>query len=77
MMKLIAIFSLGPEEMVTVVIETKRAWQALGQVHYGQTEKESKSAIFRRSITACKDIMEGEAFNESNTRIIRPGDRAP
>ena len=44
-----AAFSLEPEEMRTLVVETERAWQALGEVSYGPTEAEKKSLVFRRS----------------------------
>ena len=70
-------FSLEPQEMANLVVETKRAWQALGAVHYGPTEAESKSLIFRRSIYVAQDINEGDLFTEENIRIVRPGDGAP
>ena len=43
-------FSLEPQELQALVIETERAWQALGSVTYGPTDAESQSLIFRRSI---------------------------
>jgi pseudaminic acid synthase len=66
-------FSMEPEEMKTLVIETERAWQALGEVKYGPTEKEKASLKFRRSIYVAKDIKAGEEFTKDNLRIIRPG----
>ena len=36
--------------MTQLVVETERAWQALGQVSYGPTEAEMKSVQFRRSL---------------------------
>lgn len=66
-------FSMEPEEMAQLVIETERAWQSLGQVSYGATAAEEKSRVFRRSIYASKDITEGELLTEANVRIIRPG----
>ena len=70
-------FSLEPEELAALVLETQRAWQSLGQVSYGPTDAEKKSLIFRRSIYVAKDISEGEVFTESNLRIVRPGHGAP
>lgn len=66
-------FSLEPAEMRTLVVETERAWQALGTVSYGASAAEEKSKIFRRSIYACRDIAAGEALTPENIRIIRPG----
>lgn len=66
-------FSMEPAEMKSLVEETKRAWQALGKVTYGPTEKEKDSLKFRRSIYVAKDIEVGEQFTEENVRIVRPG----
>ena len=63
--------------MANLVVESERAWLALGTVRYGPTEAESKSLIFRRSIYAAKYINEGDLFTEENIRIVRPGDGAP
>jgi pseudaminic acid synthase len=66
-------FSMEPEEMAALVVETERAWMALGQVYYGLTEKEQKSLIFRRSLYVAEDLAPGDALTEDNLRIIRPG----
>lgn len=66
-------FSLEPEEMRSLVVETERAWQALGQVSYGPTEKEMKSLVFRRSLYVVKDMKAGDIFTPQNIRAIRPG----
>ncbi len=67
-------FSLEPQELASLVTESERAWQALGQVQYGPSEAEQKSLAFRRSIYAARDIAEGEEFTTENLRIVRPGD---
>lgn len=67
-------FSLEPDELKSLVIETERAWQSLGQIQYGIQENEKKSLLFKRSIYVVKDIKAGEAFTEENIRVIRPGD---
>jgi len=66
-------FSMEPAEMARLVIETKQAWQALGQVSYGATEAEMKSIIFRRSLYIVKDLKAGEVLTRENVRAIRPG----
>lgn len=66
-------FSLEPEEMASLVTETGRAWQALGQVRYGATAAEQKSLVYRRSLYVVRDMAAGEAFGPDNVRAIRPG----
>jgi len=68
---------MEPNELKSLVEETKRAWQSLGEISYGPTEAEVDSLIFRRSIYAACDIEKGDIFNPSNIRIIRPGYGAP
>jgi N-acetylneuraminate synthase len=68
-----ASFSLEPAEMHSLVVETERAWQALGRVHYGPTTAEQKSLVYRRSLYVVRDMAAGEAFSASNLRAIRPG----
>jgi pseudaminic acid synthase len=66
-------FSLEPAELASLVIETERAWQALGHVHYGVTDAERKSLVYRRSLYVTKDMAAGEIFSPDNIRAIRPG----
>ena len=68
-----ASFSLEPSELASLVIETERAWQAMGQVHYGLTEAERPSLVYRRSLYVIKDMAAGEPFDGTNVRAIRPG----
>lgn len=68
-----AAFSMEPDEMAALVVDTERAWQAMGQVTYGPTEKEKASLKFRRSIYVAKDIEVGEVFTKENIKVIRPG----
>lgn len=70
-------FSMEPEEMAAIVIESERAHQALGAITYGATEKEKKSLQFRRSLFVAKDMHAGEAFTAENLRIVRPGSGLP
>ncbi|WP_166222448.1 pseudaminic acid synthase [Pseudomonas atagonensis] len=68
-----ASFSLEPAEMASLVVETERAWQALGQVQYGATEAEQKSLVYRRSLYVTADMAAGDPFTGDNLRAIRPG----
>ncbi len=68
-----AAFSMEPEEMAQLVVESERAWQALGQVQYGPTEAERKSLVFRRSLYVVKDMKAGDVLTTENVRAIRPG----
>ncbi len=68
-----AAFSLEPDEMAALVDESKRAWQALGTIHYGPTEKEKASRRFRRSLYVASDMKAGDVFTPDNLRVIRPG----
>jgi N-acetylneuraminate synthase len=66
-------FSMEPDEMQALVTETGNAWQALGGIRYGPTEKEKASLQFRRSLYVSKDMAAGEPFSTENLRAIRPG----
>ena len=66
-------FSMEPAEMAQLVIETKRAWQSLGQISYGPTDAEKKSLQFRRSLYVVKDLKAGDVLTSENVRCIRPG----
>ena len=66
-------FSLEPDELKSLVVETERAWLSLGQVSYGPTEAEQKSLMFRRSVYFAEDIQAGEVLTVKNLRVVRPG----
>jgi len=66
-------FSMEPAELKSLVIETERAWQALGTVQYGATGSQKQSLMFRRSIFITEDVMAGEVVQPSHVRILRPG----
>ena len=66
-------FSMEPQEMAQLVIETERAWQALGKVQTGPTAKEKASLVFRRSLYVVADVKAGEKLTPANVRAIRPG----
>ncbi|MDF2536399.1 MAG: N-acetylneuraminate synthase [Bacillales bacterium] len=66
-------FSMEPAEMCQLVNESKRAWQAIGEITYGATEKEKASLKYRRSIYISKDVNKGDKVTSENIRIVRPG----
>ena len=70
-------FSMEPEEMKQLVVETERAWQSLGKIKYGTSDVEKKSLIFRRSLYIAEDMKKGDELTEKNLRIVRPGNGLP
>lgn len=72
-----ATFSIEPEELRALVDECRCAWEGLGQVSYGPTEKEHASLMLRRSLFVTQDLKAGDRLTESNVRSIRPGHGLP
>jgi len=68
-----AAFSLEPHELKSLVVETERAWQALGEVRYGPTLAEEKARLRRRSLYIAEDLKAGDVLTPQNLRRIRPG----
>ncbi|GLR70775.1 pseudaminic acid synthase [Agaribacter marinus] len=66
-------FSLEPQEFSLLSEECKRAFDALGQVHFGGTDNEQKSKQFRRSLYVSESITAGEMLTPNNVKVIRPG----
>lgn len=65
-------FSLEPEELKNLVIESERAFLAMGKVNYILTEKEQKSLQYKRSLYVVEPMKSGDVFSEKNVRSIRP-----
>jgi len=65
-------FSLEPAEMKMLVCESERAWQALGNVKYGPSEKEKGSIKYRRGLYVTQDLKAGDCLSEDNVRSLRP-----
>lgn len=65
-------FSLDSLALRTLVEESERAWQALGDVHVGPTDNEAESRRLRRSLFVVEDVRAGEIVTERNVRSIRP-----
>jgi len=70
-------FSLEPQELAALVVETRRAWEAMGVVHYGPTEAEAKAVTRRRSLYIAQDLQAGDVLTTENLRRVRPGHGLP
>lgn len=70
-------FSMEPEEMAQLVVESERAWKALGHVQYGSSVAEKSSTIFRRSLYVTQDMKAGEYLTKQTLRAVRPGSGLP
>ncbi|MFN4122575.1 MAG: pseudaminic acid synthase [Flavobacteriales bacterium] len=66
-------FSIEPEELKSLVIESERAYLALGKIQYGVQKAEEKSLLYKRSLFASQNIVKGEKLTKENIRVIRPG----
>ena len=66
-------FSLDPDEMKALVIESNNAWKSIGKIKLGPSKSEKINLKFRRSIYVVKNVKIGEKLNKSNIKCIRPG----
>lgn len=66
-------FSLEPDELRNLVIEAKRAFDAIGDIRFGPVGSETGSLKFRRSIYVVADVGQGDELDSRNLKIIRPG----
>ncbi|MGL1930798.1 MAG: pseudaminic acid synthase [Desulfotalea sp.] len=66
-------FSIEPDEMKSLVVESNRAWLSLGEIRYTPSKQEEASLNYRRSLYVVQDIKAGEHITEQNVRSIRPG----
>src|ERR1700675_3872978 len=53
-------FSLEPAEFKAVVEAVRTAEKALGSVHFGVSEREGSSRVFRRSLFVVRDLKKGD-----------------
>jgi pseudaminic acid synthase len=66
-------FSLEPAEFKVMVEAVRVAEKSLGEIHFGLTDSERSSRVFRRSLFVVQDVRQGEPFSAENVRSIRPG----
>lgn len=65
-------FSMEPEELKTLVVEARRAREALGRVTYGQSASDGNSERYRRSIYFSRNLPQGVVITEQDVKIVRP-----
>lgn len=65
-------FSLEPSELRSLVDESNRAWEALGEVRFEPTPGEGESLRLRRSLYVVQDVKAGDEVTRLNVRSIRP-----
>lgn len=71
-------FSLEPEEVARLVVESRAAWEALGSPALGTKAAERANKPFRRSLYVTRDVRAGEVVGPDNVRSVRPaGGLAP
>jgi len=66
-------FSLEPKEFKAMVDAVRMAEKSLGEIHFGISEKESSSRVFRRSLFVVRDVKQGQPLSADDVRSIRPG----
>jgi N-acetylneuraminate synthase len=66
-------FSLEPAEFKAMVEAVRTTEKALGSVHFGVSEREGSSRVFRRSLFVVRDLKKGDRFDAESVRSIRPG----
>lgn len=66
-------FSLEPDELKRLVIETEAAHKAIGVAGYERKPVEEANIKFRRSLYFVSDIKQNEIITEKHIRRIRPG----
>lgn len=66
-------FSLEPKDLAALCRDSRTAWQALGQVDYGQKSSEKGNIKFRRSLYFVKAFKAGEVITSAGIRSVRPG----
>lgn len=66
-------FSIEPQELSQLCLDTLGAWSALGRIGFDRQPCEAENKRYRRSIYFVKDIKKGQKITEKDIRRIRPG----
>ena len=66
-------FSMEPDELSSLVLETNNASMSLGTASFDRPDIESGNIVFRRSIYFVKNLKAGHTITDGDIRRIRPG----
>ena len=66
-------FSLEPNELQKLVVETENAWLSLGNDSFERSLVEEDNIIFRRSLYFIKKLKKGDVISSDSVKSIRPG----
>lgn len=66
-------FSLEPDELRALVVESDRARRSIGGVQLGPSDREQGALLRRRSLYFSADVAAGEVITPDNLKSIRPG----
>lgn len=67
------IFSIMPEELKNLCLDSKVVWKSMGSVNYSRKSSELTNVKFRRSLYFVKDCFKGCLVTENDIKSIRPG----
>lgn len=66
-------FSITPDELKSLVVESKAAAQAIGSICYQPSEEELKSRKFKRSLYFTSNMKKGDKITDIDVKAVRPG----
>ena len=70
-------FSLEPHEFKTLVTESRRAWEALGEICYKPMPSEKVSLSHRPSLYFVQDLAAGQTLEARHVLSVRPNKGLP
>ncbi|MBA3722721.1 MAG: pseudaminic acid synthase [Parachlamydiaceae bacterium] len=70
-------FSLEPDELKSLVVESERAWQALGKIQYSPLKAERVTHSHRPSLYFVEELKPGMIVQMHHIRSVRPGNGLP
>ncbi len=66
-------FSVNPDELKSLIYDSRKCWESLGNGNFSRSSSELKNKIFRRSLYFVKDLEKDETIKLNHVRKIRPG----
>ncbi len=66
-------FSLEPNELKKLCVDTRDAWSTLGKAEFKRQKAEEGSKVFRRSLYFVNNLPKGHIINSNDIKRIRPG----